>query len=68
MDPKSPEYEQALATLRDSIPRTWWSVYQGSKAVGFTHEQAFSLLHTYILSQGRNSVKPGDVHGTSDTD
>lgn len=45
-------------TLRDSLPRLWWNLYQGSLAQGFDSYQAFVLLQTYILSNGSGVQHP----------
>jgi hypothetical protein len=60
MDPK---LEQGLASIRDTIPRMWFAYYQGSVAAGFSPEQAFILLQTYILSQTPNGIQPPRTSG-----
>jgi hypothetical protein len=59
--------EQKLAAIRDSIPRLWWSIYQGTLAAGFNHLEAFALLQTWILSQTPNGIQPPRQSGP-DTD
>lgn len=67
--------EQLLADLRDSLPRMWYGIYQGSVDVGFTPLQAFTLVQTFILSQNPTGIRPNPVEGpqsdredSSDTD
>lgn len=55
---KPQEFEQALAHTRDTLPRIWFSVYQGCLQAGFDARQAMSLTQTYVLSQCPYGVKP----------
>lgn len=60
--------EEDYVTIRNAIPRLWWNMYQGSLQYGFTPEQAFQLLQTYILAQNPNGIRPPDGHGPSSDD
>lgn len=57
MDEKSKQ-DQDLAKLRDSLPRFWWSVYQGCREAGFSEPQAFALVQTFILASHCGGVRP----------
>lgn len=57
------EIEQGLANMREMLPRMWWSLYQGSIAVGFSPPDAFRLVTAYILSQNPNGIRPSDGCG-----
>lgn len=55
--------EQELASIRDTVPPIWWSLYLGSVAVGFDTVQAFALVQTWILSQNSNGIQPPRTNG-----
>ena len=57
------ELDQTLAVARDTIPRHWWALYQGSLAAGFGEQQAMALLQTQILSQFSGGVYPPKPYG-----
>lgn len=57
------EQEEILVTLRESLPRIWMAVYQGSLQAGFTESQAFALLQTYILAQHSGGIHPPKESG-----
>lgn len=57
------DISQNLAAVRDSMPRLWYALYQGSLAAGFDRTQAFNLVQTWILAQNPKGVKPSDADG-----
>lgn len=45
---KRAQRDQDLATIRDSLPAMWWSLYQGCIDAGFTETDAMKLVRTFI--------------------
>lgn len=63
------EFDQTLASMRNTLPLIWRSLYSGAVAAGFEPADAFALLQTWILSQGQNGIRIGGYPGTKpDTD
>jgi hypothetical protein len=62
------ELDQALAMMRDLLPRQWWAIYCGSVEVGFTDPQAFALVQTYILGQCPAGIRPDGPGGRAPND
>lgn len=59
VDPKRQrELDEALATIRDVLPRTWRQLYEGCLAAGFGPSEAMDLVKTYILSQNQRGIVP----------
>ncbi len=52
-----------FAVLRDTLPRVWWNLYQGSLAQGFDKVQSFALVQTYILAQNPSGSRPSNDGG-----
>ncbi|KKM86805.1 hypothetical protein LCGC14_1275260 [marine sediment metagenome] len=53
------DLEQSIAVMGDMFPPLWRKMYTRSIEEGFTEEQAFALVQTYILSgavQGVNGT------------
>lgn len=63
-----PDLEEAMVTMREVIPRTWWNIYQGCLESGFSPLQSMQLLHTYILAQNPNGIVPGNGSIGPDSD
>lgn len=40
--------DQLYSTIRDTLPRLWWNLFEGAKEAGFTTDQAFEIVLTYI--------------------
>jgi hypothetical protein len=57
---KPNEFDQVVATYRDTMPRCWWAIYQGAMAAGFTERQAFALVTTNILANGSAAIRPDE--------
>lgn len=58
------EFDQQLAMVRDSLPRYWWSIYQGCLTVGFSDRQVMLLVQTYMMTtQLRNVNLPQPEDG-----
>lgn len=51
-------FDQQLAAFRETIPRLWWTIYQGALQAGFDPKQAFACLTSYILSQSPGGIRP----------
>ncbi len=58
--PSQEEFDRAFAVIRDSLPQHWWSMYQACVAEGFTTEQAFELVKTYVGASCRLSFPARD--------
>lgn len=58
MNESDQNFDQSLASMRDAIPRIWWSLYQGCLAAGFDQRQSFGLVQTYILGQNPYGIQP----------
>lgn len=58
MKPNDGQFDQDLASMRDGLPRIWWSIYQGNLMAGFTKDQAYGLLQSFIIAQSVKSVYP----------
>lgn len=58
--------DQIVAKIRDEVPRLWWNIYQGCLQQGFNALQAFTLLQTWILSQGPGGCRPNACEGPKD--
>lgn len=46
------DLEQNQALVADLLPPFWWRLYNNSIESGFTEDQAFCLLQTYIQTGG----------------
>ena len=55
--------EQNLASVRATLPRLWWNVYQGLLDQGFEKDQAFAVLQAYVLGMGAGKVMPPSSAG-----
>jgi hypothetical protein len=57
LDPKKiAELEQGMALLTEVYPRMCWNLYVAMQENGFTKQEAFVLVQTYLLSQGSGCV------------
>jgi hypothetical protein len=52
------EWDQQLAQVRDHLPTVWMALYVGCMQAGFSEQQAFSLVQTWILGQNPNGSRP----------
>lgn len=50
------EFDQAAAFLGDSFPGVWHRLFVSCQDKGFTEEQSFRLVQTYILAQCPHGV------------
>lgn len=57
-----------LVSIRESLPRLWWNIYQGSLQTGFDKEQSMWLLGMYILSSSPSGVTIRHITGGPDSD
>lgn len=62
------EDAQRMAAIRDGLPRLWMSLYQGSVDSGFSKEQAFILVQTWILAQNPKGIRPVETDGPEPDD
>ena len=58
-----PNFDEELTTVRNTIPRLWWNIYQGCITAGFNELQSFILTQTYILGQNPYGIRPNDTSG-----
>ena len=65
---KDAELEQAIASFRDMVPRSWWSLYHGCMNQGFNETESFDLLKTYILSSHSGGINPHSGNGPKPED
>jgi hypothetical protein len=42
------DVDQAAAEIGDNLPKFWFRIYRGCVEAGFTQEQAFRLLLTFV--------------------
>lgn len=63
MLPNQSDLDQALAGMRDVLPASWRSLYDGCREQGFDTIQAFELVQTYILAQNPHGIHPPDGRG-----
>ncbi len=54
--------DQELAGIRDSMPRVWWSLYQGCLQVGFGEKVALSMVQAWILSMNPHGIRPDNPY------
>lgn len=52
------ELDQMTAELSDTLPHMWKRLFDVCQSVGFTEEQAFKLVQTYIVSIGGGKISP----------
>ena len=57
IDPeKQRKMDEAVASVRDVLPRTWRALYEGCLEVGFSETRAMELLRYFILSQSPRGI------------
>ena len=58
LDPKrQAEFDQGVEAMGEVFPAMWCKLFEKCKEEGFTEQQAFDLVKTYILSQNPNGIK-----------
>ena len=59
-DKKRAELDQASASLGESFPLLWRSIYRNCLLEGFDKSESFRLVQTYILSNAPNGIRGVD--------
>jgi len=49
-DKEIAQMDQAISLVSETLPPLWWNLYNNLVKEGFTPEQAFDLLKSYITS------------------
>lgn len=52
------ELDQSSAIVGDFMPSLWRRLYTNAIDAGFTEQESFKLIQTYIFSQGTWIVNP----------
>ena len=57
-DQEKQKFEQALAAIRDGMPRMFFALYEGSKDAGFSEQQSFDIVLTYVAALASKPTDP----------
>jgi hypothetical protein len=55
---KQQKADQDFAKIRDGIPAVWWALYTGCKERGFSDQQSFALVTSWVLGTAAGKVVP----------
>lgn len=50
------DLEQSCATMAENFPPMWYRLYLNCRKEGFSDDQAFKILITFIMSMTKGSV------------
>lgn len=63
MSNPDPKAEAAFVSMRESIPRMWWNLYQGCLEAGFDKSQSMSIVIAHVMGLAAGKIVPPNPDG-----